>query len=48
MMRGYGGQDPLRAYSVDGVNMYDNMLINIDKDITLFLLKSEVKQNIER
>ena len=48
MMRGYGGQDPLRAYSVDGANMYDNMLINIDKDITLFLLKAEVKQNTER
>ena len=48
MMRGYGGQDPLRAYSMDGVEMYDNMLINIDKDITLFLLRAEVKQNIER
>jgi preprotein translocase subunit SecA len=48
MMRGYGGQDPLRAYSMDGVEMYDNMLINIDKDITLFLLKAEVKQNLER
>ena len=48
MMRGYGGQDPLRAYSMDGANMYDAMLINIDKDITLFLLKAEVKQNIER
>ena len=48
MMRGYGGQDPLRAYSMDGVEMYDNMLINIDRDITLFLLKAEVKQNIER
>ena len=48
MMRGYGGQDPLRAYSMDGANMYDNMLINIDKDITLFLLKAEVKQNLER
>lgn len=48
MMRGYGGQDPLRAYSMDGADMYDNMLINIDKDITLFLLRAEVKQNIER
>ena len=48
MMRGYGGQDPLRAYSVDGANMYDNMLVNIDKDITLFLLRAEVKQNLER
>ena len=48
MMRGYGGEDPLRAYSVDGVNMYENMLVNIDKDITLFLLKAEVRQNTER
>ena len=48
MMRGYGGQDPLRAYSMDGVDMYEKMLQNIDKDITLFLLRAEVKQNIER
>ena len=48
MMRGYGGQDPLRAYSMDGVEMYEAMLKNIDKDITLFLLRAEVKQNIER
>ena len=48
MMRGYGGQDPLRAYSVEGLEMYENMLMNIDKDITLFLVKAEVKQNIER
>ena len=48
MMRGYGGQDPLRAYSVEGLEMYENMLMNIDRDISLFLLKAEVKQNIER
>jgi preprotein translocase subunit SecA len=48
MMRGYGGEDPLRAYSVEGKNMYDAMLINIDKDITLFLLKAEIRQNVER
>ena len=48
MMRGYGGQDPLRAYTIEGLEMYENMLVNIDKDITLFLLKAEVKQNTER
>ena len=44
MMRGYGGQDPLRAYTIEGLDMYENMLMNIDKDVTLFLLKAEVKQ----
>ena len=48
MMRGYGGQDPLRAYSMEGLDMYEKMLENIDKDITTFLLKAEVKQNTER
>ena len=48
MMRGYGGEDPLRAYSVEGKEMYDNMIVNIDKDITLFLLKAEIRQNVER
>ena len=48
MMLGYGGQDPLRAYTVDGLEMYEQMLMNIDKDITLFLLRAEVRQNTER
>lgn len=48
MMRGYGGQDQLRAYSMDGLEKYKNVLMNIDKDITHFLVKAEVKQNIER
>ena len=48
MMRGYGGQDPLRAYTMEGLELYENMLDKIDKDITIFLLKAEIRQNIER
>ena len=48
MMRGYGGEDPLRAYSMDGVDMYEAMLENIDRDVTHILVKAEVKQNLER
>ena len=43
-----GLQDPLRAYTIEGLDMYENMLMNIDKDITLLLLKAEVRQNTER
>ena len=28
--------------------MFDKMLQNIDKDTTVFLLKAEIRQNIER
>ena len=47
-LRSYGHDDPLRAYTVEGYEMFDNMLQNIDKDVTIFLVKSEIKQNIER
>ena len=48
MMRGYGGQDPLRAYTMEGLELYENMLDRIDKDTTIFLKKAEIRQNIER
>ena len=41
-------QDPLRAYTVEGFNLFDKMLERIDKDISLFLIRAEIKQNIER
>ena len=47
-LRSYGHDDPLRAYTVEGYEMFDSMLQNIDKDVTIFLVKSEIKQNIER
>jgi len=47
-LRSYANEDPLRAYTVEGYEMFDNMLQNIDKDVTIFLIRSEIKQNIER
>ena len=48
MMRGYGGQDPLRAYTMEGLDLYETMLDKIDRDTTIFLKKAEIRQNIER
>ncbi len=47
-LRGYAQEDPLRAYTMEGFEMFDGMMQNIDKDITIFLLKAEIHQNIER
>ena len=47
-LRGYGQQDPLRAYTMEGYDLFDSMLQAIDKDISVYLLKAEIKQNIER
>ena len=47
-LRGYAQENPLRAYTNEGFELYDELLSTIDKNITMFLLKSEIRQNIER
>ena len=47
-LRSYAQVDPLRAYTSEGFELYDDMLNAIDKDITMYLIKSEIRQNIER
>ena len=47
-LRSYAQSDPLRAYTVEGFDMYDKMKMNIDKDVTLLLVRAEIKQNLEK
>ena len=47
-LRSYGQEDPLRAYSTEGFDLFDQMLQKIDHDVSVFLLKAEIHQNIER
>ncbi len=47
-LRSYGQTDPLTAYTVEGFNLFDEMNAKIDKEVTTFLMRAEVKQNIER
>ena len=46
-LRGYS-ENPLRAYTVEGYELYENLLDAIDQEVTLFLLNAEIRQNIER
>ena len=47
-LRGYAQEDPLRAYTMEGFDLFDAMMQKIDKDVSIFLLKAEIRQNIER
>ena len=47
-LRGYAQNNPVQVYTMEGYEMFDNLLNKIDNDIALFLLKAEVKQNVER
>ena len=48
VLRQYAQDNPLRAYTEEGFDLFDKMIQNIDKNITLYLLKAEIRQNIER
>ena len=45
-LRGYGQTNPLQAYALEGYDIFDKMQDNIDANITNFLMRVEIKQNI--
>jgi len=47
-LRGYAQTNPLQAYALEGFELFDTMLKDTNKEITTFLLKAEVRQNLER
>ena len=47
-LRSYAQEDPLRAYTNEGFELFDELLNNIDKQSTIYLMKAEIRQNIER
>ncbi len=47
-LRGYAQENPLRAYTTEGYELFEDLLDTIDKETTTFLLRAEVRQNAER
>ena len=47
-LRGYANQNPLQAYTMEGYELFDALINRINKDVSIYLLKSEIRQNIER
>ena len=47
-LRGYAQEDPLRAYTNEGHQLFENLLDQIDTQTTIFLIKAEIRQNTER
>ena len=47
-LRGYAQENPLQAYTLEGFELFDMMMNRINKDVSIYLLKSEVRQNAER
>ncbi len=48
MLRGYGQVNPLQAYTIEGFELFENLLDKIDENTASFLLKANIEQNTER
>jgi preprotein translocase subunit SecA len=47
MLRGYGQVNPLQAYTMEGFDLFEELLNKIDEQIAEFLLKASIEQNTE-
>ncbi|KRK57735.1 preprotein translocase subunit SecA [Fructilactobacillus fructivorans] len=47
-LRGYGQLNPLVEYQREGFRMFEEMVSDIDYDVTRLFMKAEIRQNMER
>ncbi|KRM31145.1 secA protein [Agrilactobacillus composti DSM 18527 = JCM 14202] len=47
-LRGYGQMNPLVEYQEEGFRMFEEMISDIDYDVTRLFMKAEIRQNIRR
>ncbi|HAM1807851.1 TPA: preprotein translocase subunit SecA [Listeria monocytogenes] len=47
-LRAYGQIDPLREYQSEGFEMFEAMVSSIDEDVSRYIMKAEIRQNLER
>ncbi len=47
-LRAYAQNDPLREYQAEGFNMFEIMIESIEEEVSNYILKAQIRQNLER
>lgn len=47
-LRAYGGTDPLREYQFEGFEMFQEMINNIQEEVSKYIMKAHVEANVKR
>src|SRR5699024_11785618 len=47
-LRAYDQNDPLREYQMEGFNMFEEMIQNIEEEIARYVKKAQIRNNLER
>ncbi|NLB85320.1 MAG: preprotein translocase subunit SecA [Acholeplasmataceae bacterium] len=48
VLQAYGSQNPLVVYQSEGRRLFDDMVSNINQDVTRYILRSVIQYNVER
>jgi preprotein translocase subunit SecA len=47
-LRAYGQIDPLREYQHEGFAMFEAMILSIEEEASMYIMKAEIRNNLER
>lgn len=47
-LRAYGQTDPLRAYQLEGFQMFQEMIQSIEEDTATYIMKAQIHNNLQR
>jgi len=47
-LRAYGQIDPLREYQSEGFAMFEQMVLSIEEDVAKYIMKAEIRENLQR
>ncbi|RDW16526.1 preprotein translocase subunit SecA [Oceanobacillus arenosus] len=47
-LRAYGQNDPLREYQLEGFAMFEEMIGNIEDEVSKYIMKAQIRENLQR
>ncbi|WP_010532117.1 preprotein translocase subunit SecA [Lentibacillus jeotgali] len=47
-LRAYGQNDPLQEYQAEGFQMFEEMVVEIEKEVAKYVMKAEIRDNLQR
>ncbi|WP_181347274.1 preprotein translocase subunit SecA [Thalassobacillus sp. CUG 92003] len=47
-LRAYGQNDPLREYQFEGFSMFEQMVANIEEEVSRYVMKAQIRNNLQR
>lgn len=47
-LRAYAQNDPLREYQMEGYNMFEAMIANIEEEVARYIMKAQIQSNLRR